>query len=800
MPESFDAFYARTVGNVTSQMHALAGGDGAADHAIREAYARAYQQWYEVAGFRDSEAWVLNVAEEAYQRRRPEAPVAMPEAPAGGHDSLSWPGLYRPVAARHPTTDPEATLAPRVGQGGGPVPGDPVAGDPVAGRPLPSQPVPDGPAPGGPPTATALPGQAFRGQGEWADGDSAQGEWAQGGDSAQADSAQADSAQADWAQGAWAYRDLAHGDWQPGGTAQAEIPPGGLFGSPGSPASGGPAASASAYGGAAPAGAPATWAADAGATRGGPAAAGALPDWAGHADDAPAGAPANWAAGAGAIPGGPTAAGALPDWAGHASATPGAATPMARISGHADAFTPAGVPPTAPSARLAERFRRPSLGARPDLLGSRRNLIAAAVAVAVIVVAGIAVTLGVGGSGHGSGRGASPGVSASAVAKPTVHMLPAGRTGSRAAIPWSLIGPGWTLAEVSTAQPDANGAPAGSGRYTSYLVDPEGGRYRIRTTSGTRALDLLAWSGNSRVALYSVGSPQAGSPAYGLLALGTGTLTSLRLPAGVAAVGFTRPDGFNILAVRQGQDKYRLERYNLAGAYQATLSTLPRPAGQQGAAEGNALSSPDGDTAVWGISGDEMQLVSNAGGLIRRLHVPGSGTPPSCTPISWWSSHTILAYCNVAGSPGAGRLWLVPTGGGASTGLTGISGSASGSGDLTGAWQSGGKVYVTSTTAAVCKTAASGPGGQQILRLQGGAETPVSVPDSMNNHSTIVAGVGGRLLVLAQTSCPGTSSLIWFNPSTSAVQTVLTAPATEVGVVAAVPYGSGPAASTDGLS
>ena len=71
--ESFDAFYARTVWNVTSQMHALAGGDGVADHAIREAYARAYQQWYEISGFRDAEAWVLNVAKTAYERRLQEA-------------------------------------------------------------------------------------------------------------------------------------------------------------------------------------------------------------------------------------------------------------------------------------------------------------------------------------------------------------------------------------------------------------------------------------------------------------------------------------------------------------------------------------------------------------------------------------------------------------------------------------------------------------------------------------------------------------------------------------------------------
>ena len=252
--------------------------------------------------------------------------------------------------------------------------------------------------------------------------------------------------------------------------------------------------------------------------------------------------------------------------------------------------------------------------------------------------------------------------------------------------------------------------------------------------------------------------------------------------------------------MREGRAKYQLERFTLAGAHAANLGSLSLPSGAQGALDGNALSSPNGDTVVWGVSGDEMQLVSNAGGRIRKLHVPGSGTPPSCTPMSWWSSDTILAFCNDASSPGAGRLWLVRDTG-SSTALTGVSGSPAGSGDLTGAWQSAGTVYVTSTTTTQCQTAATGPGGQQILRLvEGGAQAAVSVPDTTNHHAAIVAGVGGRLLVLAQTSCPGTSSLLWFNPSTHATQTVLTAPSTEVGVVAAVPFGSGPTATTNGLN
>ena len=432
------------------------------------------------------------------------------------------------------------------------------------------------------------------------------------------------------------------------------------------------------------------------------------------------------------------------------------------------------------------------------MLGSRRNLIAAAVALVVVVAAIVVYAAhGSGGSGHAGQPWHYP--RALSRSRLSTCFRLAGRAAERRSRGRSsdLAGP-WPRFLQRTQTPTE--PPRAAAATITYLVDPEGGKYRIRATSGFAPLDLLAWSGNSKLALYSVDSAQSGTPTYGLLTLATGQLTSLRLPPDVAAVGFTRPDGLNILAVHEGRAKYRLERFTLAGAHAANLGSLPVPVGAQGVLAGHALSSPDGDTVVWGVQGDEMQLVSNAGGRIRKLRVPGSGTPSSCTPTSWWSSDTILAFCTDASSPGAGRLWLVRDTG-SSTALTGASGSAAGSGDLTGALQSGGTVYVTSTTATQCQTAATGPGGQQILQLaQGGAEAAVSVPDTTNHHAAVVATADGRLLVLAQTSCPGTSSLLWFNPSTHATQTVLTAPATEVGVVAAVPFGAGPTATSNGLN
>jgi hypothetical protein len=62
----------------------------------------------------------------------------------------------------------------------------------------------------------------------------------------------------------------------------------------------------------------------------------------------------------------------------------------------------------------------------------------------------------------------------------------------------------------------------------------------------------------------------------------------------------------------------------------------------------------------------------------------------------------------------------------------------------------------------------------------------------------VVSVSGGRLLVLAQTSCPGTSSLLSVDPSTGATTTVLAGPAGQAGVLAAAPYGLWPTAASAG--
>ncbi len=612
-PETFDAFYARTVSSVTSQMHALAAGDPQADHAIREAYARAYQQWYEVSGYRDPAGWVLDAAKEAFERRR-----AQPAGPPPPSDSGTWPGMYRPRAgAGSRVPDSEGAVT---GRGNG-----------ASGRP-------ENPYEAAPYQAAA---------------------------------AQPTAALAGGAAGA--------------GTA--------------------------------------------------------------------------WPAGAGADPAWP-----LEPTAGPGSDSPADAVPGSR--------------------------------SRPGQAGGNRRLIAIVAVIALLVVGGVAY-LAFGRSG--ASPSASTGPTAPVTKQTAPRMLPAGHTGTLTAVPWSIVRSGWTLADVSTGQPNPGGQPTG-GSTTTFLVDPEGGKYEIYQWPSGSNPQLLAWSGSTDSALF------AGSGGYQLLTLhglpGGGQVVPLTLPSGVSAAGFTRPDGLNILAVRQGPVFNKLQRYNLSGQLQETLATdVRRPV--QGTLPSvcassicGALSSPTGIMAVWGLRGDEMQLVSNAGGLIRRLHVPGSGNPPSCVPVSWWNQDTILADCSAPGPIGLQlRLWLVPDDGATPTPLTLASGSPAGVGFFTGAWMAAGHVYATTTSSAQCSGAPSGPGGLAIMDVtQASSATQLTVPGGTGNYSDIVGSSDGRLLVL-QTSCPGSSSLLWLNPLTGATQSLLPASAGQAGVTAAVAWGLGAAAT-----
>jgi len=60
-PESFDDFYAGSVGRVISQLYAMTGDRAEAEDVVQEAFTRAWQRWDKISGYGDPEGWVRTV-------------------------------------------------------------------------------------------------------------------------------------------------------------------------------------------------------------------------------------------------------------------------------------------------------------------------------------------------------------------------------------------------------------------------------------------------------------------------------------------------------------------------------------------------------------------------------------------------------------------------------------------------------------------------------------------------------------------------------------------------------------------
>jgi len=351
--------------------------------------------------------------------------------------------------------------------------------------------------------------------------------------------------------------------------------------------------------------------------------------------------------------------------------------------------------------------------------------------------------------------------SATAAAAENLAMMPAGQTGSRSEVPWRAVGPGWFLAEY-TAGSYKKARPV-----TLYLFDPAGGRYELYQWAATTSPWQIAdWSGDkSRALLEQPGETST----VRQLALATGKITTIHLSSHPQYVlGYTRPDGTNLLVSKHG-----IDRVSLSGSLQARLIS--------GSGYTSAISAPNGTTEM--VNGPNgLELVSNAGGIVRRLPVPGATAKlGGCTPVRWWNSATALATCVSNTDIYAPRVWLVPVSGAAPTALTPPRNGDDGDyGDLD-AWRFGKTVYVQ---------ALGGCGTRYIGKQSAsGKVTPVNVKGSAGNNA-VVATSGSRMLVQEFTECTPSSSLVWLNPATRAVKHVLMAPATGggEGVVAVVPY------------
>lgn len=337
---------------------------------------------------------------------------------------------------------------------------------------------------------------------------------------------------------------------------------------------------------------------------------------------------------------------------------------------------------------------------------------------------------------------------------------------ARAQVPWSKVGTGWVLAEYDSG-PAGKTAPV-----TLYLISPAGVRYSMHTWNGRGMVPyLIAWSGDKTRALLGLLGSQ-----YEQLTLKTGKVTSGKLAGQAQPQGYTLPDGQNILGTTEGfsagHTTGTVARYSLTGKLVKVLT--------HGIDENSAVYAPNGTAlAVPGPTG--LELVSNAGGVTRSLPVPRTDPSLGCQPSRWWNSTTVLAECLAKGTY-TPRLWLVPVNGKKPAALTPQRSSAGPDlGDI-GAWQLSSGLYVQGLT---------GCGTMEIFKqAANGSIKMVDVPHTSGNNNVVVTASGARLLVHAQTACPGSASLLWFNPATHAEQWLLRAPASDAGVIGVVAYNS----------
>ena len=391
--------------------------------------------------------------------------------------------------------------------------------------------------------------------------------------------------------------------------------------------------------------------------------------------------------------------------------------------------------------------------------GGRRRLSRLAGALAAGVLAVGAVSLGAtAGSAATTGDAAHAAVSTAGLTAQT-------RAQTRAQVPWSKVGQGWVLAEYDSG-PAGKTAPV-----TLYLISPAGVRYTMHTWSGRGMIPyLIAWSGDKTRALLGLLGNQ-----YEQLTLSTGKLTTGKLAGQAQPMGYTTPDGQNLLGVTEANSAggaTTVARYTLTGKLAKVLT--------RGVDENNAVYATNGATlAVSGAKG--LELVSNGGVVIRSLPVPGTDASLGCDPSRWWNATTVLTECLAKGKfiP---RLWLVPTNGKKPVALTPQRGTAGPDLGDVGAWQLSSGLYVQGLTG--CGTMAI------FKQTANGSIKVVNVPGASGNNNQVVTALGTRLLVHAQTGCPGSSSLLWFNPATRAEQWLLRAPAKDAGVIGVIAYNS----------
>lgn len=357
----------------------------------------------------------------------------------------------------------------------------------------------------------------------------------------------------------------------------------------------------------------------------------------------------------------------------------------------------------------------------------------------------------------------------------TAPATPAAAHGVEASInevPWSQVGPGWTLATwspVIARRPGEQGAPGepdpATAETTLFLVSPAGNRYVITTFSGADArMHLADWSGDGSHALFR-GDSAAPSKVISV-DLQTGEQTTIPVD-GYAR--YTRPDGKALLVSTNftGNEPGTLTRIDFEGNVQQSYPT--EDLGGAGQFSGRYLASPDGMHLVLGTanlgnelvprSDDSLVVMGNDGRIIRTLPTPMPNG--RCAPMRWWTPTVVLASCSPEHDSG-GQLWKVPIDGGAPTALTAVN---SGQGDDPGFGSSIGEGPAWELPSGTFLQSVGACGTAFLSRLTpDGHITRVDVP-GMSQSVFVTGATGDKLMLQGHVDCGGGTALVSYDPA-----------------------------------
>lgn len=356
-------------------------------------------------------------------------------------------------------------------------------------------------------------------------------------------------------------------------------------------------------------------------------------------------------------------------------------------------------------------------------------------------------------------------------------------------VPWSKVGPGWTLATWSPVvahRPGEERAPGEpdpeTAATTLYLVDPAGDRYAISTFSRADArLDLADWSGDGSHALFE----STGNPWVISIDLRTGKQTRIPIPAR-AYPRYTRPDGDALLVSTNDTSDApgTLTRIDLNGNEQQSYPT--KDLGGAGQFSGSYLASADGTQLVLGTANlgnelvprrdDSLVVMGNDGRIIRTLPTPMPNG--ECAPMRWWTSTVVLAGCSAEHGSG-GQLWKIPIDGAAPTALTAVN---DGQGNDRGFDGSLGEGLAWELPSGTFLQSAGACGTAFLSRLTpDGHTTRVKVPGM--SQSVFVTGATADTLILeGHMDCGGGTALVSYDPAAN-TSTVLLGPTVNGGGV-----------------